>query len=287
MSKPKTAVKRPRLLIENWLPAAAIGVECIRERSTGQQPPDKRLHVWWARRPLVVSRAAVLASVLPADFPRDVFERLLGFGRTGDQLVAIRNAMDMGYEVPGGFNCARAFNRRFSHADLLAAHEEVRRLFGDNIRVLDPMAGGGSIPLEAARLGFETLANEYNPVACSVLEATLDYTIHYGAKLGAKARKWGKIWIDRANRTLAPFYPEHKYASVHAYIFTRTVPCPHTDGNPQTPLVPDWYLLKPKSGAGVIAQPRVDRKNGTWDIRVRTVGKGAGELPEPIGRAHV
>ena len=43
---------RPRLLIEDWLPAAAIGVECIRERSTGQQPPDKRLHVWWARRPL-------------------------------------------------------------------------------------------------------------------------------------------------------------------------------------------------------------------------------------------
>jgi adenine-specific DNA methylase len=68
--------KPPRLLIEEWLPAAAIGVECMRERSTGQQPPDKRFHVWWARRPLVVSRAAVLASLLPADFPRDVFERL-------------------------------------------------------------------------------------------------------------------------------------------------------------------------------------------------------------------
>src|SRR5439155_9675335 len=70
---------RPRLLIEDWLPAAAIGVECIRERSTGQQPPDKRFHVWWARRPLAASRAAVLASVLPADFPREVFERLMGF----------------------------------------------------------------------------------------------------------------------------------------------------------------------------------------------------------------
>src|SRR5271169_5259926 len=74
--------KRPRLLIEEWLPAAAIGVECIRERGTGQQPPDKRFHVWWARRPLVASRAAVLASVLPAHFPRDIFERLLGFGHS-------------------------------------------------------------------------------------------------------------------------------------------------------------------------------------------------------------
>src|SRR2546428_8185686 len=83
--------KPPRLLIEEWLPAAAIGVECIRERSTGQQPPDKRFHVWWARRPLVASRAAVLASLLPADFPRDVFERLLGFGRSIDVQVCFRN----------------------------------------------------------------------------------------------------------------------------------------------------------------------------------------------------
>ncbi|NCO39086.1 MAG: DUF1156 domain-containing protein, partial [Armatimonadetes bacterium] len=69
---------RPRLLIEDWLPANAIGVECMRERATGQQPPDKRLHVWWARRPLTVSRAAVLGSLLPADFDRATFERLLG-----------------------------------------------------------------------------------------------------------------------------------------------------------------------------------------------------------------
>lgn len=75
--------KLPRLLIEDWLPAAAIGVECVRERSTGQQPPDKRMHVWWARRPLVVSRAAVLASLLPADFPHDVFERLLAVAAKG------------------------------------------------------------------------------------------------------------------------------------------------------------------------------------------------------------
>ena len=63
-------MNHPRLLIEDWLPAQAIGVECMRERSTGQQPPDKRLHIWWARRPLTVSRAAVLASLLPADFDR-------------------------------------------------------------------------------------------------------------------------------------------------------------------------------------------------------------------------
>ena len=70
---------RPRLLIEEWLPAAAIGIECMRERSTGQQPPDKRLHIWWARRPLVVSRAAVAASLLPHNYSKQKFESLLGF----------------------------------------------------------------------------------------------------------------------------------------------------------------------------------------------------------------
>ena len=64
MTKTKTPT-RPRLLIEEWLPAQAIGVECIRERATGQQPPDKRLHVWWARRPLAACRAVICAALWP------------------------------------------------------------------------------------------------------------------------------------------------------------------------------------------------------------------------------
>lgn len=97
-------MSRPRVLIEEWLPAAAIGVECIRERSTGQQPPDKRLHVWWARRPLTAARAAVLGSVLPADFPRETFEKLLGFWGSAAQIAAAQEYLDRaraaGIKVP-------------------------------------------------------------------------------------------------------------------------------------------------------------------------------------------
>src|SRR3954447_24998933 len=148
---------RPRLLIEDWLPAAAVGVECIRERSTGQQPPDKRFHVWWARRPLAASRAAVLASVLPADFPRETFERLLGFGRPGNEIVAIRELMNTGVQVPGGFGAVRAFKAPLRANDLDAAHAAATRIWGHLPTVMDPMSGGGSIPLESARLGFPTL----------------------------------------------------------------------------------------------------------------------------------
>ena len=58
----------PKLLIEQWLPIETIGAECMREKSLGLNtfPATHRLHVWWARRPLTVSRAAILSSLLPA-----------------------------------------------------------------------------------------------------------------------------------------------------------------------------------------------------------------------------
>ena len=69
----------PRVLIEDWLPIEAIGVESRRERGYGTPfPAPHRLHVWWARRPLVASRAAILAGVLPqwsSDWPEHLLVR--------------------------------------------------------------------------------------------------------------------------------------------------------------------------------------------------------------------
>lgn len=275
-------MSHPRLLIEDWLPAAAIGVECMRERgSASALAPTTFLHVWWARRPLCASRAAVLASLLPADFPRDVFERLLGFGRPGEELVQIRKALDSkapGQRLSFSFGVDRAFKAGLREEDLAQAHEAARALWGDEITVLDPMAGGGSIPLEAARLGFRTLANEYNPVACSVLEATVDYPFRFGPNLAEKARKWADVWRERCEKRLEPFYHEPPLRFVRDYIFARTVPCPDT-GHP-TPLVPDWHLLKPKSGRRVVAVPVVDRDAGTWAVDIRQVGGDRGQLRE-------
>ena len=74
-------------LIERWLPIAALGEESVRERRSLQAlPPTYYLHVWWARRPLVASRAAVLASLLPADADRERFLHVLGIH--GDPVAA-------------------------------------------------------------------------------------------------------------------------------------------------------------------------------------------------------
>jgi adenine-specific DNA methylase len=274
--------KTPRLLIEEWLPAAAIGVECIRERSTGQQPPDKRLHVWWARRPLVVSRAAVLASLLPADFPRDVFERLLGFWGSSKEVTEAQQLLDWARESGervGNPHGIRAFKRAFRPEDLSKAHSTAAKLWGNDITVIDPMAGGGSIPLESARLGFHTLANEYNPVACSVLEATVDYPFRFGEELARKARKWGAELRKRFNERVEKFFPKSGFIPPHCYIFARTVPCPDTQHH--TPLVPDWHLLKPKSERGrIVAEPVVNKAKGTWGVRIGEIGRGAGQVRE-------
>ncbi|MGE5618587.1 MAG: DUF1156 domain-containing protein [Sphingomonadaceae bacterium] len=271
----------PRLLIEEWLPAAAIGVECMRERgSASALAPTTFLHVWWARRPLTASRAAVLASLLPADFPRDVFERLLGFGRPGEEIVQVRQLMDTGYQVPGGFGCDRAFKHVLREDDLRKVHDAVLALWG-SVTVIDPMAGGGSIPLESARLGIQTIANEYNPVACSALEATIDYPFRHGASIAAKARAWSEVWLNRVEERVGKYFPKHPFSSVHAYIFARTVPCPDTPGNPHTPLVPDWHLLRPSSGKRIVAEPIVDSRRGTWTVRIREIGRMAGQLKMP------
>jgi putative DNA methylase len=273
--------KPPRLLIEEWLPAAAIGVECMRERgSASALAPHTYLHVWWARRPLVASRAAVLASLLPADFPRDVFERLLGFGRPSAELVAMRQIMDSGVRL-GGFGCDRAFKKPLSLEDLNKAHTAAARLFGREIVVIDPMAGGGSIPLEAARLGFSTMANEYNPVACSILEVTVDYSFQFGTTLSHKTRKWGRELHRRFVQRVEHFFPKTVHGGLSrpdGYIFARTVPCPDTGHH--TPLVPDWHLLKPKEASKprVVAEPIVDRGNGGWTVQIRRLGRGAGQL---------
>ena len=136
-------------LIERWLPIAALGEESVRERRSLQAlPPTYYLHVWWARRPLVASRAAVLASLLPADADRDKFLHILGIH--GDP-VATRKKIDAARRRGERFEGkAYSYPRAFGHAPdsedrtWLATAIEIELA---NMTVLDPTAGGGEYPL--------------------------------------------------------------------------------------------------------------------------------------------
>jgi len=204
----------------------------------------------------------------------------------GEEMLVAARVSGMKIDNPHG---TRAFRAPLKTKDIASAHAAATAVWGHLPIVMDPMAGGGSIPLESARLGFPTLANEYNPVACSVLEATLDYPFRFGPKLAERARHWGTIWRKRFNDKMARFFPtvsDEIYGDTPplCYIFARTIPCP-TTGH-MTPLVPDWHLLKPKSGIPLAARPIVDKTSGTWTTEIRPVGVGPGALAALPARTY-
>lgn len=284
---------RPRLLIEEWLPIAALGEESVRERrSMTALPPTYYLHVWWARRPLVASRAAVLASLLPADADRAKFLRMLGIH--GDPVAAkeriaqaTRDGVRLGKEAYG-------YSRAFSYSPSPEEHEWFKlnreEVVGDQIpRVLDPTAGGGSIPFESARLGLRTIANDLNPVAWLILKATVEFPAKHGRELLARYEKLGAEFRKRAVERLAGFYPPEPLPNSvpDGYLWARTISCPYCGG--LVPLSPNWRL--DGKGAGVRLVPHVDdseHRHCTFEIVDKakdhspgTVKQGSGLCPYP------
>lgn len=270
-----------RPLIEQWFPAAFVGAESARERATFTSlPPINAVHVWWARRPLVASRAAVLASVLP-EWPEgspttagddlvvlETLSRLFPggpeeyhgwflkvIGILGDPVVArakIDAARITGERLAnGGYGYKRAFTTNPTKED----RERIRLLAGlltggEAPTTLDPFAGGGSIPLEAARLGLNSTANELNPVAAAVLNATVAGPARVGPEFASVIRAWGTRWAAAVEARLDRFYPREKAdGSIVAYIWAHAVPCP-TTGRP-TPLAPDYWLARGKASGDV------------------------------------
>jgi putative DNA methylase len=277
----------PPVLIEDWLPFDMIGAESLRDASAARKPPLNRLHVWWARRPLTVSRAAVLAGTLPqwsADWPahlrrhfpdersyRAWFMRLPGI--RGDPVAGrklIQQAKAQGVQLQGSpYGGPRAFTVNPSPDDLRLLGGLLEHTWGTcEAAVLDPTAGGGSIPFEALRYGFTTYANELNPVASVILTATLDYPARYGSGLADDIRRWGDVWAERVRERLADYFPKQPNESIFAYLWARTVACPAT-GKP-VPLSPNWWLSRGDDPVAVqvIADP-------AWDVPQFVIKRGA------------
>lgn len=193
-----------RRLIEAWLPIAALGEESVRERrSMTALPPTYYLHVWWARRPLVASRAAILAALLPEDADHDKFLHMLGIH--GDPVAAkkriekaTRDGVRLGADAYG---YSRAFSYLPADAERDWFFEQMARLGTSSPAVLDPTAGGGSIPFESARLGLATIGNDLNPVASLIERATIEMPLKQQCSWRCCARFWRNVC---GNGSLSP-----------------------------------------------------------------------------------
>ena len=243
-------------LIESWLPIAQLGIESLRERTPMTPfPAPNRLHVWWARRPLVAARAAILASLLPADADREQFMRVLGIH--GDP-VASRKRIDAAKRKGERFEGeAYSYPRAFSYLPSTEERDwvatERAKLGLSDAAMLDPTAGGGAIPFESARLGLETLANDLNPVAVLIQRATYEWPLKHGMAIVPEYRRLSEQLLARREERLLPYYPAEpdKDAIPTNFIFARTITCPHCDG--LIPLSPNWRLAP--DGKGVKVTP--------------------------------
>lgn len=364
-------------LIEGSFPCQQVGAETKRERGASSSlPPLYFLHVWWARRPLTPSRAAVLGSILPADVQPDVFLKDLGIVKkqavigdarwtlTGKNLALIDEDY-AGEYIPYSEQFLRAFDRENLRREELQAKLDAlcradptlsenpvfRRWYADNaamrapnfgetrfrvetiaadpaatndriafassdfvidvlgsmirlddedrygydrafasppmntnhndICVLDPTAGGGSIPFEAMRLGCRVISNDLNPVATAIQYATLDYPARYGEALIPDLKLNGKKLVESVRKKVGMFYPDPDDSLNDGFLYCREVTCPHC--KERAPLLNAFALSKKKDGWMVL--PKIEGFSGHKTVRFVPTrlknGKGPnGEDPE-------
>jgi len=290
-------------LIEVALPLEAINVASAREKSIRYGHPST-LHLWWARRPLAACRAVIFASLiddpssLPDQFPTeeaqvaerqrlfDIIEELVQWDNSTNQVVLDK---------------ARA--------------EIMRGTDGNPPPLLDPFCGGGSIPLEAQRLGLEAQGSDLNPVAVLITKALIEIPPRFAGKppvnvesrakmggsdgwtgargLAEDVRYYGKWMRDEAERHVGHLYPKislpsntvprsaavlsapHGEATVIAWLWARTVNCPNPACGAKMPLVRSFWLST-KPGKKTWVEPIVDRAAKSVRFEVRT---GQGEPP--------
>ncbi len=129
-----------------------------------------------------------------------------------------------------------------ARAHILESHD------GKTPTVLDPFGGGGSLPLEAQRLGCETHSCDLNPVAILIQKCTLEYPQKYGLQLSLDVKKWGDWVIEQATSEMAPFYPPETDGSTpYAYIWARTLPCQNLGCGATVPLMSQFWLSKKRN----------------------------------------
>ncbi|MEG4496623.1 DUF1156 domain-containing protein [Microcoleus sp. F10-C6] len=325
-------------LIEVALPLEAINIESAREKSIRHGHPST-LHLWWARRPLAACRAVLFASLVddpsswPDKFPTEeaqIAERqrlfdILGritieTDKKGNTKQVIRglvswndiNDPNSGVLVAAQREIARsiAWNRGDQPP---REPEAVRRYLAENAPpVYDPFCGGGSIPLEAQRLGLEAHASDLNPVAVLINKALIEIPPKfkdmppvnpeaqkrlktakwYGAQgLAEDVRYYGKWMRDEAEKQIGHLYPKVTLpsekgggeATVIAWLWARTVKCPNPACGSEMPLVRSFQLAT-KKGKEAWVEPVVDRNQVPPAIQFE-IREGNGKpLKETVSR---
>ncbi|MHA1330191.1 MAG: DUF1156 domain-containing protein [Candidatus Hodarchaeales archaeon] len=238
-------------LIEWRIPIKEISEFSSSEKSIRHGHPST-LHTWWARRPLSASRASCFASLI--DLPESNKERRYF-------IEIIKNILPWSTIKNGNTE------------PIKLAQEYIDSSWpNDPPKVLDPFSGGGSIPLEAMRLGCEVYANELNPVAVFIQKATLEWPHLFNEitsdLLAEKVSFWASKIRDKAFREIGYLYPKENDGWIPiGFIWARTIFCPEC--NRELPLIRHFWLVK-KRDKKVAYKPIIDESNGKIQFIIQT-----------------
>jgi hypothetical protein len=273
----------PTKLIEVALPLDVINKEAAREKSIRHGHPST-LHLWWARRPLAACRAVLFAQLVddPSAHP-DRFPTPEDQDRERQRLLRIIERL-----VPSEASTDEKI--------LEEARAEIRKCYPDGPPpIVDPFCGGGSIPLEAQRLGLEARASDLNPVAVLITKALIEPPPRFAGRppvcpvadgtfgmvttewagatgLAEDIRFYGSWMRDRAAERIGHLYPkttlpDESPATVIAWLWARTVICPNLACGSMMPLVRSFWLGKKKGKeAWVRAVPEPADKRVRFEI---------------------
>ena len=275
-------------LAEVDFPIAEVSRHAVREKS-GRPGHPSRLHLWWAPRPLASSRAMLMALLLPdpcdaacpEEFKTDARRILDKYPLRADWTGSIQSDEGLRRIILRFIADFTDWKMAASPAYLEMSRALVRAAHGeDPPLVVDPFAGGGSIPLEALRLGCEAFASDLNPVACLILKVKLEDIPRQGPELATELRRVGAEIQGLAERELAALYPRDSDGAIPiAYLWARTVRCEAPDCGAEIPLVRSFWLSKSANRKRALRH-RVKRN-------ARTPPHVAFEIFEPTAESEV
>jgi putative DNA methylase len=315
-------------LIEVAIPLEAINKASAREKSIRHGHPST-LHLWWARRPLAACRAVLFAQLV--DDPSAYADKLLDDPKIrkqaeADLAVRLKAWRERKADAQGNVpdtpeptleDCAADIERKrlfeiieelviwensTNEEVLERARAEIRRSCGGELPpIYDPFSGGGSIPLEAQRLGLPAYGSDLNPVAVMIGKAMIEIPprfkdkgpIHPGIKersfyrnadgLAEDVKYYGEWMRETARDRIGHLYPQINLpkehgggkATVVAWIWARTVASPDPAFSNVLVPIASSFLLSSKSGKETWIEPIVDKKAKTLVYRIRTGGTKA------------
>jgi putative DNA methylase len=252
-------------LIEDFLPVDALNVIASKEKKHPKHPVAL-IHYWPARRPITACRAAIYATLVPR--PENESQR---------------------QESAAFVEKLASFS--LNPTILMQAQKNIRAHYGRAPKILDLFAGGGAIPLEAARLGCESHALDYNPVAHLIELCTLVYPQRFGQALAKDVERWGRVVLERLRSEIDHLYPKVRLPSSKqvmrqvelfggngkskshggeqrpvAFIWVRSVPCRKPRCPAIVPLVRQAWLRKKGLYVAALPKPIGDGSRLRWEI---------------------